>query len=256
MVDFSSPIGTAFTLLLAVVILAATWLVNLVFGRIILGAIWKRNRSVAYEVSSIGGILIWTGGVLLTLTALGASDTVVSVVVLLTGAFLIIATRDFDGNWFAGQTIKKIIPFKVGDWVKTSNSYGRVAKIDDLYTTLVTPQNESVVIPNSKLTSDYIIDRTTNEFVYVPVEVEIPATLELSMVSLTIGTIARELSSKFSDVEDKEEPEILLISQQTGTARIRVNLKVTNPSREEELKSEFRKRLASLQWPTISRTAS
>lgn len=256
MVDFSFTVGTVFTLLLAVVIVAVTWLGNLIFGRIILGAIWKRNRSVAYEVSSVGGIIIWTGGVLLTLTALGASDTIVSVVILLTGAFLILVTRDFAGNWFAGQTIKKIIPFKVGDWVKTSDFYGRVAKIDDLYTTLVTPQNESVVIPNSKLTSDYIVDRTTNEFVYVPVEVEVPAAVELSMVSLTVGAIARELSSKFSDVEDKEEPEILLISQGAGTAKIRVNLKVTNPSREEELKSEFRKRLASLQWPKLPHTAN
>jgi small conductance mechanosensitive channel len=247
--DISPVVSTVLSLVLVALILAVTWLTNFLFGRLLIGAISKRNRSVAYEVSSVGSILIWTAGILISLPVLGASDTVVSVVILLVGVFLILATRDFIGNWFAGQTIKKIIPFRVGDWIKTSESYGRVARIDDLYTTLVTPENESVVIPNSRLTNDSIVDRSANGSINVPLEIEVPSGLELSLVSLTITEIARELSMKFSEMGENQQPEIYLLAQTPKEVRIRIVLRITNPAREEEVKSEFRKRLAMLRWP-------
>ena len=249
MFDVSPWLDALIRLFLVAVILTATWLINQVFGRIVIGAISKRNRNVAYEVSSVGGIVIWMAGVLLTLPVLGASDTVVSVVILLAGAFLILATRDFAGNWFAGQTIKKIIPFRVGDWIRTSGVYGRVAKIDDLYTTLVTPENETVVMPNSKLTSDFIVDRSANGSIKVPVEFEVPSTVESGVMSLAVGSILQELSSKFSEVGDNEQPEIHLLSQTREAVRARAVLRIANPAREEEAKSEFRKRLSMLRWP-------
>jgi small conductance mechanosensitive channel len=237
------------SLLEVALILSATWLTNFLFGRLIIGAVWKRNRSLAYEVSSVGGIVIWTAGVLLTLPVLGASDTVVSVVILLVGAFLILATRDFTGNWFAGQTIKKIAPFKIGDWIRTPSTYGRVVKIDDLYTTIVTPENESVAIPNSKLISDIIVDRSGNGPIKVHLEVDVPPELGISTVSLTMAEIAREISTKFSDVGENEQPEIHLIAQSAKTVRMQVVLRITNPANEDEAKSEFRRRLAELNWP-------
>ena len=249
MADLSPPIDALLRLLEVTLVLSVTWLTNFLFGRLIIGAVWKRNRSVAYEVSSVGSIVIWIAGVLLTLPILGASDSEVSVVILLVGAFLILATREFTGNWFAGQTIKKIIPFRVGDWIRASGTYGRVAKIDDLYTTLVTPQNEAVVMPNSKLTSDFILDRSANDFVSVPLEAEIPSGLELSIVMLTMADIARDLSARFSERGENEQPEVFLLSQTAESVKIRVMLKITNPAREEEVKSEFKKKLASLRWP-------
>ncbi len=236
------------SLSLVALILCATWLTNFLFGRLIIGAVWKRNRSLAYEVSSVGGIIIWTAGVLLTLPVLGASDTVVSVAILLVGVFLILATRDFTGNWFAGQTIKKIAPFKIGDWIRTPSTYGRVVKIDDLYTTLITPENESVAIPNSRLTSDFVVDRSGNGPIKVPLEIDVPPDLGVSTVSISLAEIARELSTKFSDLGENEQPEIYVISQSTRAVRVRVMLRITNPANEEEAKSEFNKRLAELHW--------
>ena len=247
--DVSPWLDALIRLFLVALILTVTWIINLLFGRIVIGAVSKRNRNVAYEVSSVGGIVIWTAGVLLTLPVLGASDTVVSVVILLAGAFLILATRDFAGNWFAGQTIKKIVPFRVGDWIRTAGIYGRVAKIDDLYTTLVTPENEMVVVPNSKLTSDLIVDRSANGSVKVPVEFEVPSSVESGVMSLTLGSILQELSARFSEAGDNEQPEIYLLSQTAEVVRMRAVLRIANPAREEEAKSEFRKRLAMLRWP-------
>jgi small conductance mechanosensitive channel len=247
--DVSPWLDALIRLFLVALILTITWVINLLFGRIVIGAVSKRNRNVAYEVSSVGGIVIWTAGVLLTLPVLGASDTVVSVVILLAGAFLILATRDFAGNWFAGQTIKKIIPFKVGDWIRVSGVYGRVVKIDDLYTTLVTPENETVTMPNSKLTSDFILDRSSNGSVKIPVEFEVPSGVESGVMSLAVGNILQELAGRFAEAGTNELPEMYVLSQTVGAVRLRAVLTIANPAREEEAKSEFRKRLSMLRWP-------
>ena len=247
----ADPLIAADTLLRfleALLILTSTYLVNFLFGKMVIGAVSKRNRSVAYEISSVGGIVIWTAGILLTLPVLGASDTVVSVVILLVGAFLILASRDFTSNWFAGQSIKKIVPFRIGDWIVSSGAYGRVVKIDDLYTTMVTRENETVVIPNSKLTSDAIVDRSTNGFINVPVEVDVPSSTELSALVQAVSTVAHEISSNFSDIGEKEALEIYVLAQSPVSVRVRVNLKVNNPAREEEAKSEFRKRVSEVEW--------
>jgi small-conductance mechanosensitive channel len=160
------------------------------------------------------------------------------------------------GNWFAGQTIKKLSPFRIGDWIRASDVYGRVVKIDDLYTTLVTSGNESVIIPNGKLTSDVIVDRTANGSINVPVEVDVPSRVELSALTSALSNLAREVASSFTDIGDKESPEIHILSQTPGTVRIRVTLRVSNPAREEEAKSELRKRVAELQWPDRIRSST
>src|SRR5579862_6063206 len=113
-------------ILISIVILAITYGIDFVFGRVVLKAIGGKSRHSAYEIGRIGSIVIWIGGILSVLPILGASDVVVAVVILLVGAFLIMVTKDFASNWFSGQMIRTIAPFRVGDWIKTSGGqYGR-----------------------------------------------------------------------------------------------------------------------------------
>jgi small-conductance mechanosensitive channel len=228
------------------VILGVTYVINFVFGKIVMRAIGKRSRNSAYEISRIGGIVIWTVGILSALPILGASDIVVAIVLLLIGAFLIIVTKDFTSNWFAGQMIKTIAPFRVGDWIKTSGSYGRVTKIESLYTILVTPDNETVVIPNSKLTSDLIVDRTTSGSLKVPIELEIDPSVEFRQLTRAVAGIVSQLGEYLSASSRESEPEIYVVSQEFDRARVRIVLKIDNPAREQEVASEFRKRFATL----------
>src|SRR5579875_3069059 len=232
--------------LVAAVILAITYAVDFAFGRIVMRAVGRKNRSAAYEIGRVGSIVIWIGGILSILPIVGASDIVVAAVIFLVGAFLIIATKDFTSNWFAGQMIKTIAPFKVGDWIKASGSYGRVTKIESLYTILVTPDNETVVIPNSKLTSDLIVDRTTSGSLKVPIELEIDPSVEFRQLTRAVAGIVSQLGEYLSASSRESEPEIYVVSQEFDRARVRIVLKIDNPAREQEVASEFRKRFASL----------
>jgi small conductance mechanosensitive channel len=235
-------------ILVSAIILGITYALGYVFTRAVMRAIGRRNRSSAYEIGRVGSIVIWVVGIVSILPVIGASDIVVAVVILLVGAFLIIATRDFSSNWFAGQMLKTLAPFRVGDWIKTSDgSYGRVTRIEGLYTMLVTPQNETVVIPNSKLTSDLILDRTTSGSLKVPIDLELSHEVEFGQLTAAVSRITRDLAQYLSDPGQKaSEPEIYVVSRTPDFVKVRVFLKIENVAKEEEVASEFRKRFSLL----------
>lgn len=251
----SAVTGSAFAInaavsaaLISAIILAVTYVLAFLFNRLAVRAIGRRSRTSAYEIGRVGSIVIWIVGILAILPVLGASDVVVAVVLLLVGAFLILATRDFTNNWFAGQMIKTVAPFRVGDWIKISGgSYGRVTKIEGLYTMLVTPQNETLVIPNSKLTSDLILDRTTSGSLKVPIDLELNNDIEFGQLASAVQKIAKELSQYLTESDGrKAEPEIYVVSRTPDSVKVRVFLRIDNAAKEEEVASEFRKHFSVL----------
>lgn len=234
--------------LVSAVILALTYVITFAFSRVVMQAIGGRSRSSAYEIGRIGSTVIWTIGILSILPVLGASEIVIAVVILLVGAFLILATRDFSNNWFAGQMIKAIGPFKIGDWIRTTDgSYGRVVRIEGLYTLLVTPQNETIVIPNSKLTSDLLLDRTTSGSLKIPIDLELNRDVEFGQFTLAVSKVMEGLAQDLSDSGSKsDEPEIYLVSTTPDCVKVRVFLRIDNAAKEEKVASEFRKRFNML----------
>ncbi|MGD0477784.1 MAG: mechanosensitive ion channel family protein [Nitrososphaerales archaeon] len=234
--------------LVSAVILILTYVITFAFNRIVMQAIGGRSRSSAYEIGRIGSTVIWIMGILSILPVLGASEIVIAVVILLVGAFLILATRDFSNNYFAGQMIRAIGPFKIGDWIRTTDgSYGRVVRIEGLYTLLVTPQNETIVIPNSKLTSDLLLDRTTSGSLKVPIDLELNRDVEFGQFTLAVSKIMEDLARNLSDSGPKSnEPEIYLVSTTPDCVKVRVFLRIDNAAKEEKVASEFRKRFNML----------
>ncbi len=235
-------------ILIAAIIIGITYLLGYAFNRVVIRAVGKRSRSAAYEIGRVGSIIIWVVGIVSILPVLGASDVVVAVVILLVGAFLIIATRDFTNNWFAGQMIKTLAPFRVGDWIKTSDGYyGRVTRVEGLFTILVTPNNETVVIPNNKLTSDLILDRTTSGSLKVPIDLELSPDVEFGELTAAVSKITKDLSQYLAESEQRNsEPEIHVLSKTSDHVNMRVFLRIENPAKEEEVASEFRKRFSLL----------
>jgi len=54
-------------------------------------------------------------------------------------------------NFAGGVLILFFKPFKVGDYIDNGSESGTVEKIDILHTVLVTPQNQTIIIPNGQL---------------------------------------------------------------------------------------------------------
>jgi small conductance mechanosensitive channel len=65
---------------------------------------------------------------------------------------------------FAGGVVLLIIkPFKVGDWIESQGHSGSVHAIQIFHTILKTPDNKTVILPNGKVSTDSLVNYSTEE---------------------------------------------------------------------------------------------
>lgn len=102
-------------------------------------------------------------GLMIVLAALGVNIT--PLFALLGGASFIIAfaLQDTLGNLASGLMIMINRPFDEGDFVQVAGLGGTVKRVSVVSTTVTTPDNQVIVIPNSKVWGDVITNVTASE---------------------------------------------------------------------------------------------
>jgi small conductance mechanosensitive channel len=102
-------------------------------------------------------------GLMVVLAALGVNIT--PLFALVGGASFIIAfaLQDTLGNLAAGLMIMINRPFDEGDYVTIGGKGGTVRKVSVVSTTISTPDNQVIVIPNSKVWGDVITNVTASD---------------------------------------------------------------------------------------------
>lgn len=101
--------------------------------------------------------------VLLALTVLGVFEVpMTSAFAVLGAAGLAIglALKDSLSNIASGVMLVTLKPFRVGDTVRIKNESGRVESISIFQTTLRGADNQTIVLPNSLVTNDAIVNLT------------------------------------------------------------------------------------------------
>lgn len=101
-------------------------------------------------------------GLMIVLSALGVNIT--PLFALVGGASFIIAfaMQDTLGNLAAGLMIMINRPFDEGDYVTVAGTGGTVQSVSIVSTTVTTPDNQVIVIPNSKVWGDIITNVTAS----------------------------------------------------------------------------------------------
>ena len=96
--------------------------------------------------------------ILSALTNLGISTTGLIAAFSAVAVAISLALKDSLGNIASGIVILISRPFSTGDLIDAGGNLGTVAKIDMIHTTLRTPDNRLVVIPNGQLMNMTITD--------------------------------------------------------------------------------------------------
>ena len=98
-----------------------------------------------------------------------------------------LALQGFLGNFASGITIVFFKPYKVGDWVQISDFFGRVESIQIFNTTLITPGDKTLIIPNGKVTDDIITNFSTKGHIRLEIQVTMPYEESFPKVRETIS---------------------------------------------------------------------
>lgn len=104
-------------------------------------------------------VTIWTLGILVLLGSLGVAVTPILTALGVGGLAVALALQDTLSNFFAGVHLLLSRPIRVGDFVKIETGQeGTVMDIGWRSTKLRMPQNNIVVVPNSKMAQSILIN--------------------------------------------------------------------------------------------------
>jgi small conductance mechanosensitive channel len=133
---------------------ALTKLVERLMGR------GKVDPTLIKFTGSLTYIALLTFVVLAALAQLGIQTTSFIAVLGAAGLAIGLALQGSLANFAAGFLMILFRPFKVGDFIEGAGVAGTVEQIHIFTTTIMTPDNKTVIVPNAKLTGDNIVNWT------------------------------------------------------------------------------------------------
>jgi small conductance mechanosensitive channel len=123
----------------------------------------KISRLLKNMIISIAGGLVLLLGVLFGLAQLGISVGPLLAGLGIAGFIVGFALQDTLGNFAAGMMILLFRPYDVGDVVEAGGVFGKVSHMSLVNTTILTFDNQTLVMPNSKIWGDVIKNVTAQE---------------------------------------------------------------------------------------------
>ena len=146
---------------IALLLLVAFWIIAKILSKIIKVIISKHvGMSVMlgqFIERSVKGVVIFMG-LLFALSSLGVQVGPMIAAVSAGGFILGFALQDTLGNFASGMMVMFYRPFDIGHFVEVAGTGGRVDKMSLVSTTLLTPDNKELIIPNKKVWGDTIIN--------------------------------------------------------------------------------------------------
>lgn len=195
----------------------ATRVVTLMKAALTRAKVDKTLVSFLGNVANIGLLILV---IIAALGKLGIPTT--SVTALIGGAGLAVALslKDQLSNFAAGALIILFRPFKVGDFIRVNGFEGIVREIKMVQTSLSTPDNEEVVLPNSVVMTNSITNRSSLPLCRAQVVVGVDYACDLKVAK---DAVLRAATEHPLCVQTEERPAVVYITN-LGDSAIEITL--------------------------------
>jgi len=220
-------------------IIAATWIVAKILGSLISKSLGKVSKNTAQQARRIVTSLIWLIGILICLDQLGLELMLVFTIIIISSVIFLFSVRNLLSNIGSYEAINTYNLFKIGDWIQVGSFFGRVLNMNWMNTTIITPDNEIIYIPNSKITEDIVVNKTASGEIRISVPITIDDDLRISEVEKALLEVADEVKNELSS---NSEPEVRIFSIKNKTIELGLLLKINNPAKYSFIISEILKR--------------
>ena len=180
-------------LISAVLILIIGWWVTKMICKLLTKAMQKSKAdpTVASFLHSVLNMTLKVIVVICVLSTVGFNVTTIITTIGAAAVTIGLALKDSLANVASGTLIILNKKFKIGDYLETEGLKGKVKKIDMMYTTLCTYDNKEVMIPNSRLTSNNIVNYFVQEERRIDLIVPISYTEDIDKARDVIMTLIR-----------------------------------------------------------------
>jgi len=174
-------------ILAALVLFIGFWIARRA-GNLLKGGIARANVSseVTTFLGSIIDLVLKLAVILVAASIVGFEVSSLLGLIAAVGFAVGMALQGFLGNFASGITIVFLKPYKVGDWVAIDDKFGKVESIEIFNTTIITPNEKTLIIPNGKVTDDTITNYSTRGRMRLELQVTMPYAEEYEKVEKII----------------------------------------------------------------------
>jgi potassium efflux system protein len=121
------------------------------------------DEGVRQSLSTFTQYTIIALGFLVTLQVLGIDATTLAVFAGALGIGIGFGLQHIASNFISGLLLLMQRPLKTGDYIKVGDDEGNVSRIGINNVSIITPDREDVIIPNSELLNGHLINRTHSD---------------------------------------------------------------------------------------------
>ena len=145
------------------------------------------------------------------------------------------AARDSLENFISGVTILVDKPFRVGDYIEIDDEYGQVDEITLRSTRIRTVRNEIVVLPNSEMITQRVVNHTKRNVLRIDIEVgiaykEYPEEARDALLPLTEDD---------DRVLSEPSPTVVVTSMSDSSVDLAFRFYIRDPSQEVPIRWEY-----------------
>ena len=116
----------------------------------------KLDEIVSKFIITMVKAVLWVVIILIVLSAIGVETSSILTVLATCGVAIALALKDSLGNIAGGILVITSKNFGKGDFIEVAGKAGVVQEVGLLYTTVLTPDNQVVTIPNGALTTNSV----------------------------------------------------------------------------------------------------
>ncbi|MCA9777348.1 MAG: mechanosensitive ion channel family protein [Candidatus Eremiobacteraeota bacterium] len=161
----------------------------------------KVDVSLSGFLSSLVKYTVLAAAVIATLDQIGIKTTGLVAIFASAGLAVGLALQGSLSNFAAGTMILGFRPFKVGDVVKAGGATGKVEMIGIFTTTLLTLDNEQIIVPNSAITGGNIENYTAKNFRRVHTDIGVAYGEDLEKAEEVLVKAAAKTAKRLEDME-------------------------------------------------------
>jgi small conductance mechanosensitive channel len=226
----------------AIIILAVGWWAIGWGSRLVAAATSRLDVSLSSFLTSMFSIAL---KVLLLISAAGmVGFETTSFVAILGAAGLAVglALQGTLANFAGGVLILIFKPFTVGDVIESQGRNGTVKAIQIFNTLLLTPQGDTVILPNGATSNGVIVNKAHPQRALVDIQLELDSNTDFEALKQQVMPLLRH----DDEVPDAPAPQVVLVGLKPG-ATMTVAFRVyAQPGQEDSLRLYLMERLQ--QW--------
>jgi small conductance mechanosensitive channel len=227
-------------LLSAVVILfIGFWFIKLI-KRWLMAAMQRRDLDPSLQ-PFLKSLIIISLQVLLIIGVMQIAGFTLTIFTTVIGAFGVAAGLALSGtlqNFASGVLILILKPFRVGDNILAQGQEGKVSSIEIFYTVVTTSDNKTVIIPNSKLSNEIIINTSREGRRRLDVQIKLNYSIDFN----TVKPIIENTITGSKNILKSPEAKIGISTLEADGYQVGVSIWV-NPHGFSDAKLSFQERL-------------